>query len=150
MSAEAMDVTSWVADQAQLSLTRWVVTGAVWDLGQVVERGHLHINQGTRPGARHASPLPDSPLQLSVACPLGGTSVPAMQAITAAEPVSQRSDDVDLRPIPLKFLRPAAPPAWEPVGAVARALGRLQHRPHNVHQEVRRDAHTQRVAERLL
>jgi hypothetical protein len=36
MSAEAMDVTSWVADQAQLSLTRWVVTSAVWDLGQVV------------------------------------------------------------------------------------------------------------------
>jgi hypothetical protein len=31
-----MDVTGWVADQAQLSLTRWVVTSAVWNLGQLV------------------------------------------------------------------------------------------------------------------
>jgi hypothetical protein len=74
--------------------------------------------------------------------------VPAMQAITAAEPVSQRSDDVDLRPIPLKFLRPAAPPAWEPVGAVARALGRLQQRSCNVQQEVRRVADTRHLVER--
>jgi hypothetical protein len=75
-----------------------------------------------------------------------------MQAIAAAEPPSQSSDDADLRPIPLgartvSFLRPAAPPAWEPVVAVARALGRLQ-RSHNVHQEVRPDAHTRHVAER--
>jgi hypothetical protein len=35
MSAQ-MDVSGWVADQAQLSLTRWVVTSAVWNLGQVV------------------------------------------------------------------------------------------------------------------
>jgi hypothetical protein len=31
-----LDVTGWVADQAQLSLTRWVVTSAVWNLGQLV------------------------------------------------------------------------------------------------------------------
>jgi len=31
-----MSVTGWVVDQAQLSLTRWVVTTAVWNLGQLV------------------------------------------------------------------------------------------------------------------
>jgi hypothetical protein len=31
-----LDVGGWVADQAQLSLTRWVVTSAVWNLGQLV------------------------------------------------------------------------------------------------------------------
>ena len=76
-----------------------------------------------------------------------------MQAIAAAELVPQSSDDADLRPIPLgartlNVLRPAAPPAWEPVVAVARALGRLQQLSHNVHQEVRPDAHTRHVAER--
>jgi hypothetical protein len=76
-----------------------------------------------------------------------------MRAIAAAGPNPQRSDDADLRPIPmgarnLSFLRPAAPPAWEPVGAAARALDRLQQRSRNVHQEVRRDAHIQQLAER--
>ena len=36
MTADLLDVSGWVADQAQLSLTRWVVTSAVWNLGQVV------------------------------------------------------------------------------------------------------------------
>ena len=31
-----MDVSSWAVDQVQLSLTRWVVTSAVWNLGQLV------------------------------------------------------------------------------------------------------------------
>jgi hypothetical protein len=76
-----------------------------------------------------------------------------MQAIAAAEAVPQTSDDADMRPIPMgsrtvNFLRRASPPAWEPVEAVARALGRLQARSHNVQQEVRRDSHTRHVAER--
>jgi hypothetical protein len=78
-----------------------------------------------------------------------------MQAMAAAEPVPQSSDEADMRPIPMgsrtvNFLRRASPPAWEPVEAVARALDRLQRRPHNVQQEVRRDTHTQHVAERQL
>ena len=36
MSAPLLDVTTWAVDQAQLSLTRWVVTSAVWCLGQLV------------------------------------------------------------------------------------------------------------------
>jgi len=36
MTVPVLDVPGWVADQAQLSLTRWVVTSAVWNLGQVV------------------------------------------------------------------------------------------------------------------
>jgi len=36
VSAPLLDVTTWAVDQAQLSLTRWVVTSAVWCLGQLV------------------------------------------------------------------------------------------------------------------
>jgi len=77
-----------------------------------------------------------------------------MQPIAATGPVPQSFDDADLRPIPLgprtvNFLRPSAPPpAWEPVVAVARALGRLQQLSPQPHQEVRLDARIQRVAER--
>jgi hypothetical protein len=41
----ATDVSAWVTDQVQLSLTRWVVESAVWDLGQLSGL----LGQGTTP-----------------------------------------------------------------------------------------------------
>jgi hypothetical protein len=34
--SDVLDVSGWVVDQTQLSLTRWVVTSAIWNLGQLV------------------------------------------------------------------------------------------------------------------
>ena len=80
-----------------------------------------------------------------------------MRTITRGEPPSRRDDAADLAPIPLgtrgrRFLHPAEPATWEPVGAVARALDRLRQgsrrQQQAIQEEVRRGVHVQHVVER--
>src|SRR5215469_9407956 len=82
---------------------------------------------------------------------LPGLACWPMQATRAARP-ERDVDDQDLRPIPLgagsgRSREPAAPPAWEPVAAVARALDRLQRPTHTLEQEVTPHARADRGAD---